>query len=86
MSRDREVWSMEHRVHVYWFEKILATVVFLVGLGMIWVFRLADWPLLAMSAAVSGLGLYGALPSVRPALSFVVDRLPFLASKSEDRP
>lgn len=78
LANTREVWSEEHRVHVYWFEKS-------VGLGAIIV---AVWFVPDTSGiaqyffiGMGSIGVWKMFPSARPIVSRIVDRLPFLADK-----
>jgi hypothetical protein len=79
----RVQWSQEHREHVFWFEKGIATFAMLVGVGLMVLFRGDGVIWIGVGAGIFGAGLYGATPSVRPILSAIVERLPGFGKKGE---
>lgn len=78
---DREVWSEEHRVHVYWFEKAAALGTVIVAT---WFAPGNEGIAQYFFVGMGSIGLWKLFPSIRPMVSRVVDRLPFLASKTPD--
>ncbi len=73
-------WSERHRQHVALLEKAFAAVVFLLGLGMVIWF---EGRVQSVGIGVAAVGLYNFFPDIRPLLSGLADRLPFLASKTD---
>ncbi len=82
-SRSRVKWSQAHREDMAKIEKVGAAVAFVVGAVLVQVAasRLVEWS----GVGLIVLGAWAFFPSARPLISNVVDRLPFLASKTEDR-
>lgn len=78
---DKEIWPEEHKVHAFWFEKLVGMVLLTGGFYGV----LITEPILQyFMVALCAFGLNATLPSARPLFSSIVDRLPFLASKGGD--
>ena len=78
----RQPWDKTHERHVYWSEKGFAVVVFAVGMWMMLAHHDASKMWLAIGAGLAGVGIWGALPSVRPLLSSLIDRIPILSKRN----
>ena len=75
----REQWDADHEQHVYWFEKALAALALVVGGGMAyWGSGVGSY----VGAGLASIGVYMVFPNVRPMISGIVDRLPFLAKRA----
>lgn len=78
----RQPWDKTHERHVFWSEKGMSVVVFFAGM---WMLAVHDhegsrfWQMIG--AVLVGVGIWGALPSVRPLLSMLIDRVPFLSKR-----
>ena len=77
----REVWSDEHRTHVYWFEKFVALGAVIVAT---WFVPANEGMAQYFFIGMGSIGLWKLFPSVRPLVSWVVEHLPFLANKTPE--
>ena len=81
--KPRIQWSQDHRTHVYWAEKGIAGLAFLVGAYMAYNGSgIGSYT----GVGVASVGAYMSFPSIRPILSKIVDRLPFLTKPTPDEP
>ena len=75
----RESWSREHRTRVYWFEKGFAALALLVSF-----FAVPRYEGVAQYffVGVGSIGAWKMFPSVRPFISWLVRKIPFLKNGS----
>ena len=79
----REHWSEEHERHVFWGEKIFAGVLILIGAYMAyWGTGVGAY----VGVGMFSVGAYQTFPKLRPLISNIVDRIPFLAEKEPPKP
>ena len=78
--RDRLVWTEKHRRQVLLMEKAFSGMLTLAGIGMVVMFEgIAQ----SVGIGVLAVGVYNFFPDIRPFLSNLADRVPFLASKTD---
>jgi hypothetical protein len=82
-EEERIVWSIEHRTHVFWFEKGAAAAAFVVGSIFAYVFKDTGGFGLYASFILMSAGVVGMVPSLKPLYSKIIDRIPSLPSSKE---
>ena len=79
----RQPWSAEHERHVFWGEKIFAGGLLLLGAFMAyWGDGVGSY----VGVGLASVGAYQTFPKLRPVISGLVDRIPFLAEKEPPKP
>jgi len=88
MPRERVQWSQEHREETAEFERYAGMAVAAVGVMLVVVFRDASgfglWLGAGSGAGMIGGGIYAAMPSTRPPISWVLHRIPMLRKRGPE--
>ena len=78
----RQPWAPEHERHVFWAEKGLAGVLILLGAFMAyWGAGIAQYA----GVGIASIGSFMFFPKIRPLISGLIDRIPFLTPKTPDK-